>query len=233
MYPEHQKNLFTRDWVVPAHAHIVPTALATLLSLAWLGYSTNGSMSGWALSWPGLHERGSWLLVLHIFAHGGLLHLIMNVSALMLVGGPLISRLGTPPLSWARFLYLFFGSGLAGAALFLAFHFGRPAAMMGASGAIFGIVGALARVHPATGEVVPLKSARTMMLAKLFLQNHLILLALVVIVALLTGARQGFAWEAHLGGLLFGFLATPLYLPPMIERVDDTDGDAHAFEPTK
>ena len=204
---------------MPLHAHIVPTALAALISASWLVSSKSGSMSGWALSWPALQSGNVLVLVLHLFAHGSVLHLIMNVAILMLVSGPLVSRLGAPPLSWARYLYLFVGSGLAGAALFLSVHYAQPSAMLGASGAIFGLVGALARVHPATGEVVPLKSARTTMLAKLFLQNHLFLYALVILVALLTGSRQGFAWEAHLGGLLFGFLATPLYLSGKTERV--------------
>lgn len=205
-------NLFNRQWDVPWHAHLVPLGLAALMSVFWLTFSSAGQMTSWALSWPALQQGRISLLAAHMFAHGGLLHLSMNLAALMLFSGPLISRLGPPPISWVRYLYLFFGSGLCGAALFLAASYGNRTSILGASGAIFGIVGALARVHPATGEVVPIRSVRTWLLAKFFVQNHILLIALLAIMGFFAWGSAAVAWEAHLGGLLFGFFATPLYL---------------------
>jgi membrane associated rhomboid family serine protease len=48
---------------------------------------------------------------------------------------------------------------------------------------------------------------------KVFIQNHIALFVLLAVVAIFTGRSALVAWEAHLGGLLFGFFATPLYLP--------------------
>jgi membrane associated rhomboid family serine protease len=206
-------NLLDRTWTVPWHAHIAPLVLGGITAIIWLKTSHNGDMPNWALSWHALREGRAATIATHIFAHGGLLHLFMNVGAMLLLSGPLVSRLGTPPLSWARFLYLYFGSGVLGGLLFLAMHTSRDGSMLGASGALFGVLGALARVHPATGEVVAVRSVRTWSLAKLFLQNHLVLFALVFLMALVTGVAQGLAWQAHLGGMLFGFFAAPLYLP--------------------
>jgi membrane associated rhomboid family serine protease len=187
--------------------------VAGITAFIWLKLSANGSMPDWALSWQALREGRTATVAMHIFAHGGWLHLAMNIAAMLLLSGPLVSRLGTPPLSWARFLYLYVGSGVFGGLLFLALNPASDGSMLGASGALFGVLGALARVHPATGEVVAVRSVRTRSLAKLFLQNHLVLFALVFLLALVTGVAQGLAWQAHLGGMLFGFFAAPLYLP--------------------
>jgi membrane associated rhomboid family serine protease len=208
---EDPENLFARDWDVPWHAYLVPVGLAAII--IGIGLALPAEVTGsWALSGHSL-RRGEMLpLGLHLLAHGGWAHVGMNVAALVLLSGPLISRLGAPPLSWARYLYLFVGSGLAGAVLFLLLN-RDSASMLGASGAIFGLLGAWARVHPSTGEAVSIRSPRTWILIKVFVQNHLVLFALLVGVAVLTGRSVLVAWEAHLGGLLFGFFATPLYLP--------------------
>jgi membrane associated rhomboid family serine protease len=208
---EPETTLFTRDWDVPWHAHIVPLVLALFMAAVWWT-STDPAMSSWALSWSSLQGHHYLPLVGHIFAHGGWLHLVLNETVLLVLSGPLISRLGTPPIAWLRYLYLFLGSGLSGALLFLLVHRGDTASVLGASGAIFGLVAALARVNPVTGDAEPIKSPRTWLLIKFFLQNHLALAVLIIAMALFSGSLVGFAWEAHLGGLLFGFLATPLYL---------------------
>lgn len=205
-------NLFAREWDVPWHAHLVPICLAAIIVGIWLAVPAELLMQSWALSWSPERSLQIPSLVLHIFAHGGLAHVGMNVAALLLLSAPLISRLGTPPISWIRYLYLFAGSGLSGAILFLIIQ-REAATMLGASGAIFGLLGALARVHPLTGEAVPIRSRRTWSLVKVFAQNHLALFALLFVFALLAGTSTLVAWEAHLGGLLFGFFATPLYLP--------------------
>ena len=203
-------NLFVRDWTVPWHAHVLPLGLSFLLVGIWLGSA--GRMNSWAVSWPTLWQNPI-SLVAHMFAHGGLAHVTMNGGALLLLSGPLISRLGDPPLSWMRYLYLFIGSGLSGAVLFLILNPTGTASMLGASGAVFGLLGTLARVHPATGQAVPIRSRRTWMVAKFFVQNHLALFALLALIAFLTGGSALLAWEAHLGGLLFGFFVAPLFLP--------------------
>jgi len=198
---------------VPWHAHLVPSALALAVLGIWLTVPPDTLMRSWALSWPSLREGHGLTLVLHLFAHGSWPHVGMNVAALMLLSGPLISRLGAPPLSWARYLYLYVGSGLSGAVLFGILNQDGAASMLGASGAIFGLLGALARVHPSTGEAVPIRSPRTWSLVKVFVHNHIALFSLLAVVAVFTGSSALVAWEAHVGGLLFGFFATPLYLP--------------------
>jgi membrane associated rhomboid family serine protease len=158
------------------------------------------------------------LLVLHMFAHGGLLHVAMNAASLLVLSAPLIKHLGRPPISLARYLYLFVGSGISGAVLFLAINADDYSSMLGASGGIFGILGALVRVNPITGTAVAIRSRRTWLLAKLIMREQAALLFLFVLIAFVTGASVSMAWEAHLGGFLFGLLASPIFLQRNVEQ---------------
>lgn len=209
--PPSNANLFERDWDVPWHAHLVPVVLAIGMVGFWL--AAHGQMSSYAVSWVAIRQDRISPLFLHIFAHGGLPHILMNLVALLILGGPLISRLGKPPLSWARFIYLFIGSGVAGAAMFLLMNRDASLSVLGASGSVFGLVAALARVHPITGELVGITSQRTWSLFKFFVGNHFALFALIAVVAVVSGRAIGLAWEAHLGGLLFGFFTAAIFLP--------------------
>jgi membrane associated rhomboid family serine protease len=76
-----------------------------------------------------------WRLITAAFLHGGPLHLAMNMYVLWWVGGPLEAALGR-----ARFIGLYLAAGLAGSAGALVLSPDRPT--VGASGAIFGLLGA-------------------------------------------------------------------------------------------
>lgn len=162
-------SLFEREWDVPWHAHLLPGLLVVAMCGLWF-LSADHSMGSWTLSRASIQSAGPLPLLWHMVAHGGLLHLCLNAFAILLLSGPLISRLGQLPLSWLRYLYLFIGSGLSGAALFLVLNQAPNAAMLGSSGAVFGLVAALARVHPVTGEAVPVGSERTWLLTRFFVQ---------------------------------------------------------------
>ena len=196
---------------LPWHIRILPIAITGALVAIWLLYP-QATMNSWALSGQSLRQDGLRPLLLHMAAHGGLLHLLMNAAGLIVLSAPLIASLGRSPIAFARYSYLLIGSGLLGGALFLAVHPTGSSSMLGASGAIFGLLGALTRINPSTGQVVPLKSMRTWLLAKLFVREHAVVLAVFAVITFLTGSSAGIAWEAHLGGLLFGLLAAPLFL---------------------
>lgn len=83
----------------------------------------------------GLAEGQWWRLITAAFLHNGIIHLAMNMFALWLFGQALEARLGR-----ARFLVLYLVAGLAGSAGALLFS--PNAITVGASGAIFGIMGA-------------------------------------------------------------------------------------------
>lgn len=80
-----------------------------------------------------------WTLVTYIFMHGGILHLLYNMIALGLFGFILENIIGEK-----RFLYFYIISGIVSGLASLALY----PAVIGASGAVFGILGLLAVLRP-------------------------------------------------------------------------------------
>jgi membrane associated rhomboid family serine protease len=159
-----------------------------------------------------------------MFAHGGLFHIVMNSMALIGVAPPLVARLGGVAAGGLRLLALFALSGLAGMAFFLAVHPTGEVPMLGASGAIYGLLGYLLRLQGG-GGLLPIRSPRMRKAAVQFVKENLFLFLLLTVPALLRGEAGGVAWEAHLGGFLFGvFIAPLLFAPPGPQAADHPAG---------
>ena len=124
---------------------LVTKALIALNVLVFLVNLAQGSslnqVSGtlfvrWALYIPGGLDQGEWYrLITAAFLHASLIHLAMNMLILWIVGAPVEQAIGR-----GRFLALYVVSGLAGSAGALLLS--PNAITVGASGAIFGILGA-------------------------------------------------------------------------------------------
>ena len=133
-------------------------------------------------------------LITSMFLHFGFSHLMNNMVMLLVIGYSL-----EPEIGKIRFLLIYLGSGLMGNLVSAWFDVnqGSYAVSAGASGAIFGIVGALLYVairnHGRVGEI----STRG--------------LVLMAGLSLYYGfTAQGVANAAHIGGLVSGFLLAVL-----------------------
>ena len=162
--------------------------------------------------------------VTHQFVHGDVAHLLINSAWLLAFGSPVARR--TDPV---RFLIFFLLTGVAGALLYLAINGGAMVLVIGASGAISGLMGAAFRFlfvsMRSDGGFVSVDRLNTVPLMSLAdtLRDRRILIAVagwtVLNVVLAWGAAglteaAGIAWEAHLGGfyaglLLYGFFDRP------------------------
>lgn len=133
-----------------------------------------------------------WGLVTSIFLHGSLMHLFFNMLALFFFGPLLERRVGSK-----SFLALYFGSGiLAGLAQVIVFP---ASAVLGASGAIFSVLGTLTVLMPDLVIIlyfVPLKMVYAT-----------VLFAILDLFPMLTGTPDGIAHIAHLAGLAIGLAA--------------------------
>jgi membrane associated rhomboid family serine protease len=133
--------------------------------------------------YPGVSDGSYWQLLTSGFAHVELWHIGFNMLALWFLGPQLEMVLGR-----ARFLALYFVSLLSGSALVYWLADDRSATL-GASGAIFGLIGALLVVAQKVGGDV---------------RSLLIWLGLNVFITL---AVPHVSWQGHLGGFVGGFLA--------------------------
>ena len=105
---------------------------------AGLLHSNNGVQLAWGANFgPATQDGQWWRLGSALFLHFGLIHIVMNLWALW-DGGQLVERI----YGHLRFILIYFASGLFGNLLSLVVQ-GNEAVSGGASGAIFGIYGAL------------------------------------------------------------------------------------------
>jgi membrane associated rhomboid family serine protease len=138
----------------------------------------------WILFGPFVVHGGWYRLISAMFLHASIIHIGFNMYALWVIGTPVEQYLGR-----ARYVGLYFVSGLAGSAGALLATPLSPT--LGASGAVFGILGAMLILEwQITGRLAG--NAMTM----------------IVINLIITFAIPGISYGAHLGGLVGGILIT-------------------------
>jgi membrane associated rhomboid family serine protease len=138
----------------------------------------------WALYGPAVQNGDWWRLITSAFLHASVLHIAFNMLALWWLGAPVEAALGR-----VRYLGLYLVSGLAGAAgALVADPHSLP---VGASGAIFGLLGAgLILEWQATGSLAG---------------NYLMLIVINIAISF---AVPGISIGGHLGGLVGGIVTT-------------------------
>lgn len=147
--------------------------------------------------------------VTHLFLHGGLIHLILNVAMLLAFGTPVERR-----TSAIGFSVLYLVSGLAGAAMWVAFNPMSASPLLGASGAISGMIGAVGSISlfGRPGNGMPFRNRMT---ALTFVVLWLVFNFVFGVIGLAMFGMEGdVAWEAHLGGFVAGFVLIGLFVRP-------------------
>ena len=203
------------QWRVRGQDYLPAAILVAVMWFAWLAHLPTG-MESWGISAAALAERRYQTIPLHIFAHGGWTHILMNSASLMEIGGLVVARLGSYPKGWIRFFVVFGLSGLSSMVFFLSFHPTGVTPMLGASGAIYGLVGLLLFMR-LSEEIDPVEVRLIPWAIVEFLHNNIFFLLLLLVSGLLAGFSGGIAWEAHLGGFLFGACVGP-WVAPIAER---------------
>src|SRR3989338_4082948 len=141
-----------------------------------------------------------WQFVTYLFLHGGAEHILINMVVLLIFGVSVERALGT-----LRFAALYVISGIGSALLYIALTGIDTSLLLGASGAVFGVMVAFAMLFPEQRLVIfPLPIPIRAPIA-------VGLIALFEIVAGITGILPGIANFGHVGGLLTGFLIIRYY----------------------
>lgn len=142
-------------------------------------------------------------IVTALFVHGGIVHLLFNGLWILSLGPAVHRHLGP-----ARFAVLFVLSGVGGAALFTATHWGESVFVVGASGPVFGLIGAGAYVLTAGADTLARRTRQILHYTALFMLLNFGFAALAAGGAF--GAPLRVSWEDHLGGFLVGLALFPL-----------------------
>lgn len=145
-----------------------------------------------------------------MFVHGDLWHLAGNMLYLWIFGNNIEDYLGR-----FRFLGFYILSGLAAVALFVLFSPQSKVPLVGASGAIAGVLGAYMVVFPRARVLTLIWIIffiRLIWLPAVFLLGYWFVLQLIMGASTIgdTGGG-GVAWFAHVGGFAFGWLLIRLY----------------------
>jgi membrane associated rhomboid family serine protease len=154
--------------------------------------------------------------ITYAFLHGNFAHLAINMIWLAAFGSPLANRFGA-----ARFATFWAVTGLAAVGLHYLLHPLDTSPLVGASGAISGMMGAAARFgfrvdrssgkSVFAGELLPVSLVLQMRGVLTFLVIWMAINLVTGLVGFAPGVEDRIAWEAHVGGFLAGFFGTRLF----------------------
>jgi len=154
----------------------------------------------------------TWITIFtSMFLHGGWFHILSNMWVLAIFGDNIEDQLGG-----GRYLIFYLLSGTAAALMqaFLAPISNQP--MIGASGAIAGVLGAYLILFPRAriASLVPIFFIFTLIEipAVIFLSFWFVLQLFSGWLALQGADMNGIAWWAHIGGFIFGMFAVGLFV---------------------
>ena len=197
MTQERPEPIFNAPWpallaaasIVVPHVLLLSASPETLISLALI------PRDFWAGAWTGV--------VTMMFVHGGWVHALMNAAFALAFGAPLARTLGLNGRGGGIFCLFYLACGIASGVGYAMLYPDRATAVVGASGAVSGLMGAAARVMDNPGQVGPMFGPRVLSLGLGWLIVNLLM---AVTGSLLTMGAGGVAWEAHLIGFVAGVL---------------------------
>ena len=141
-----------------------------------------------------LFSRWIWQPFTYMFLHGSFWHLLFNLFALWMFGMPIEAQWGE-----RDFIKYYWLCGLGAAAAHLALSPHSTVPVIGASGAVYGLLVAFAMLYPDAVVylyfLIPIRAA-----------HMAILFGLIEFFSGATGATPGVARFAHLGGMVTGYL---------------------------
>ncbi|MDD5171693.1 MAG: rhomboid family intramembrane serine protease [Candidatus ainarchaeum sp.] len=171
----------------------ISTYLLAILGIVFILQLISDPVTGLFIFDPALALTQPWRFITSMFLHGSITHLFFNAYALFMFGSILETQ-----ISKKDYLIIYFGAGLLGGLLYYATYLLGiipPIPALGASGAIYGILGATAILLPEMRIFffffpIKMRYAAILWFALEFLGTFDI--------------SSGIASAAHLGGLIFG-----------------------------
>jgi rhomboid protease GluP len=159
------------------------------------GFNLENLVDFGAIFPPFILENGQWYrIITAIFLHGGFVHFLSNSIVLFFLGSHLERLIGS-----LRYIIIYMISGIV-SSLFVVYFGGYTVVTIGASGSIFGIVGALLLLTFLRKTWFSEQSKRSIR-------------QLVIINLVLTFAIPNISIPGHLGGLIAGVIFFYFFIP--------------------
>ena len=219
-----------KKWMM-VYALIIANLVIFVITMIFENQIVYG-LSGGSLEYAGLGFRSIYLnvelspqlytLFTSMFIHGGFVHIFGNMLVLFFVGVPFEERVG-----WKNFLLIYLLTGIMGALTHSVLNPDSAIPLVGASGAIFGIMGAFAVSYPRDEVVMPIPVGFFMVLRRIKVIYAVLIFAAFETLIVFLGVQDNTAHFAHLGGLLSGFILAALLI-----RKKDKDASSASFQTT-
>jgi rhomboid protease GluP len=140
-----------------------------------------------------------WRVFSSIFLHGGLIHLLLNMYALLYIGGLLESKFGNK-----RYIISYIATGIFASIASISFN--DNVVSVGASGAIFGMYGVFLSLLGLKGIDLPRESRKNLIPSILFFIGYNLFYGFT---------KEGIDNAAHIGGLISGILIGLAFYPSL------------------
>ncbi|MBI4656828.1 MAG: rhomboid family intramembrane serine protease [Elusimicrobia bacterium] len=177
----------------------LPPVTRRLIILMFAGYALKlalGNTINYVLGlvpYEFAHDYRLWQAVTYMFVHGGFWHFLINVFMLWMFG-----RFIEPVLGKKTFLLYFLLTGIGAGLITTVFSLNSARPVVGASGAIYGLLIAFAMLYPDQKVYLyflfPVTSRQMVLIA-----------AALELAASFSGSNSGVANTAHLGGMAVGY----------------------------
>ncbi len=146
-------------------------------------------------------------LLTSMFIHSDFLHILGNMLVFFFIGMAFEQRIG-----WKKFLPIYLITGICGSLTHAFLNLGSSIPLVGASGAIFGIMGAFAYSYPNDEVVMPIPFGIIMLFRRIKVIYAVLIFAALETVIVFIGSQDNTAHFAHIGGLICGVIIAAIII---------------------
>jgi len=206
---------YAKKWMM-TYALIVANFIVFIITLIFQNEIIFGVEDGF-FQYAGLAFRPVYLsfeyspqlytLFTSMFIHSGFLHIIGNMLVFFFVGMAFEQRIG-----WKKFLIIYLLAGVCGTLAHSLLNLDSVVPLVGASGAIFGIMGAFAFSYPRDEVVMPIPLGFFMILRRIKVIYAVLIFAVMETAIVMLDVQDTTAHFAHIGGLVGGVVLAAILL---------------------
>lgn len=198
--PENRERIFN----APTPALLLALSMPLLF---WFQTQMPDEGLAYALRPASLFDGAWWGLITVLLLHGGWMHVAMNAIGALTFGAP-VARALPGARGAAAFLAFYIVCGVWAGLGYALIHADSGQALVGASGAVFGLIGGATRLMGGDGRVLPLRDGRVISSSLAWMGVN----AFIGLIGFAPGASgAAVAWEAHAFGFVAGLLLIGLW----------------------